>query len=165
MQILQLKLLTKCLNVFFSMIKIESIVYYIIMWLTHYKVWVYYSVFCYSYPFQIEKISDPHMYLSNIRFTFLFNNISTRIHICFEKYKNRYGKGIVRSVSDPFPILDLATSKYLLKILPPSEDLKLIFFKKSNRVKFDQTFRRVYQQIWYFADTIWKYISLSIYWY
>jgi hypothetical protein len=35
-----------------------------------------------------------------------------------------------------------------------------IFFRKSNYVKFDQAFRRIYQQIWYFGDTTWKYISL-----
>jgi hypothetical protein len=33
-----------------------------------------------------------------------------------------------------------------------------MIFLKSNQVKFDQIFRKIYQQMWYFVDTIWEYI-------
>jgi glutaredoxin-related protein len=39
-------------------------------------------------------------------------------------------------------------------------NLKVYIFLKSTQVKFDQIFRKFYQQIWYFVDFIWKYISL-----
>jgi hypothetical protein len=35
----------------------------------------------------------------------------------------------------------------LWHILPPSQDLRPIFFRKSNEVKFDQISQRIYEQI------------------
>jgi hypothetical protein len=55
----------------------------------------------YSYPFQIDKTSDPYSYSSNIRFAFTFDNIHIRIRFRFKKMKTDiertliYGERIV----------------------------------------------------------------------
>jgi hypothetical protein len=63
-------------------------------------------IFRYSYPFRIEKTSDPHPYSNSIRTAFVFDNIRIRIRIRFENAKTDMG----RALSDPFPPLVAAHS-------------------------------------------------------
>ena len=58
------------------------------------------TILLYSYPFRIEKTSDPNSYSSNIRSVFVFDNIRIRIRIRFKNMETDVG----RSLSDPHPI-------------------------------------------------------------
>jgi hypothetical protein len=55
-------------------------------------------LFYYSYPFHIDKASDP--YSNNIRSAFVFNNIHIHIRIHFKNMETDMG----RALSDPHPI-------------------------------------------------------------
>jgi hypothetical protein len=55
---------------------------------------------CYSYPFHIDKTSDPYLYSNNICPAFIFDNIRIPIRICFKDMKLDVG----RALSDPHPI-------------------------------------------------------------
>jgi hypothetical protein len=73
------------------MIEPQTIVYYIIIQLTQYKIWVYYFVI--RICFVLIKTSDS--YLSNILSVFVFDNIHICIHIRFENMKTDMGKALL----------------------------------------------------------------------
>jgi hypothetical protein len=71
----------------------------VIIHLTHYEILVYYVVI--SIHLKWKKISDLHLYSSNIRSAFIFNNIRIHVYIRFENMKTN----IKRAISNPLPPL------------------------------------------------------------
>jgi hypothetical protein len=80
------------------MIGLQTIMCYIIIHLTHYKIRFYNFVIHICFVF--DKTFDSYLYSTNIRSIFIFDNIRIRIHICFENTK----RDMKRALSDPHPI-------------------------------------------------------------
>jgi hypothetical protein len=87
---------------YFYMTKLETIMHYIIIYLTHYKIQVNNSVI--RVPSELRK--RPIGIRSNICSAFVFDNISTFIHIHFENMKTNMGSTLSDlHASNPFPPL------------------------------------------------------------